>query len=197
MTSKNGKRAEKWDPVTSALKAFFADPESAGITASLSLFPLNKNTGKGAADQSKPADCAASAYVTPEVPPTALPDDKTFAAAIAKIDPPNEFGTPTYPALSGTIEYAESLLKEDASRKVAIVMVDRRRAVRLRRQHHRQHRHGRQGRRGALAHLRDRRRQRAGLTEGDRRGRRHPRTRSSCRSTIRSRRAKIYSTRST
>jgi hypothetical protein len=120
---KNGKRAEKWDPVTSALKAFFADPESAGITASLSLFPLNKNTGTGAADQSKPADCAASAYVTPEVPPKALPDDKTFAAAIAKIDPPNEFGTPTFPALSGTIEYAESLLKEDATRKVAIVMV--------------------------------------------------------------------------
>jgi hypothetical protein len=120
---KNGKRAEKWDPVTSALKAFFADPESAGITASLSLFPLNKNTGTGAADQSKPADCAASAYVTPEVPPTALPDDKTFAAAIAKIDPPNEFGTPTFPALSGTIEYAESLLKDDATRKVAIVMV--------------------------------------------------------------------------
>lgn len=120
---KNGKRAEKWDPVTAALKGFFADPESAGITASLSLFPLNKNTGTGAADQSKPADCAASAYVTPEVPPTALPDDKTFAAAIAKIDPPNEYGTPTLPALSGTIEYAESLLKEDAARKVAIVMV--------------------------------------------------------------------------
>ena len=120
---KNGKRAEKWDPVTSALKAFFADPESAGITASLSLFPLNKNTGSGAADQSKPADCGASAYVTPEVAPTALPDDKTFAAAIAKIDPPNEFGTPTFPALSGTIEYADTLLKEDAARKVAIVMV--------------------------------------------------------------------------
>jgi len=120
---KNGKRTEKWDPVTSALKAFFADPESAGIMASLSLFPLNKNTGTGAADQNKPADCAASAYVTPEVPPKALPDDTTFAAAIAKIDPPNEFGTPTFPALSGTIEYAESLLKEDATRKVAIVMV--------------------------------------------------------------------------
>ena len=45
------------------------------------------------------------------------------AAAIAKLDPPNEYGTPTFPALSGTIEYAESLLKEDATRKVAIVMV--------------------------------------------------------------------------
>ncbi len=120
---KNGKRAEKWDPVTSALNGFFADPESAGIMASLSLFPLNKNTGTGAADSSKPADCNASAYAMPEVPPRALPDDKTFAAAIAKLDPPNEYGTPTHPALSGTIDYAESVLKEDATRKVAIVMV--------------------------------------------------------------------------
>ena len=120
---KNGKREQKWDPVTSALNGFFADPESAGIMASLSLFPLNKNTGKGAADPSKPADCVASAYVTPEVTPRALPDDMAFASAIAKLDPPNEYGTPTLPALSGTIEYAESLLKEDPTRKVAIVMV--------------------------------------------------------------------------
>ena len=120
---KNGKRAEKWDPVTSALNGFFADPESAGITASLGLFPLNKNTGTGAADSSLPADCAASAYGKPDVLPTSLPDTNVFAAAIAKVAPPNEYGTPTYPALSGTIDYAETLLKEDATRKVAIVMV--------------------------------------------------------------------------
>jgi hypothetical protein len=120
---KNGQRAQKWDPVTSALNAFYADPDSAGITASLSLFPQNLNKTMGAADQSKPADCNKSAYDKPEVPPRALPDAKTFAAAIATLDPPNEFGTPTFPALSGTIDYAETLLKEDASRKVAIVMV--------------------------------------------------------------------------
>lgn len=119
----NGVRAQKWDPVTSALKDFFADPASAGITASLSLFPLNKNTGTGAADRSTPVDCDAKVYSVPEVAPRMLPDDTTFAAAIAKLEPPNEYGTPTYPALSGTIAYAESLLKEDATRKVAIVMV--------------------------------------------------------------------------
>jgi hypothetical protein len=118
-----GQRDQKWDPVTSALKDFFADPESAGITASLSLFPLNKNTGTGIATQDKPADCDSNAYATPEVPPSPLPDDKAFAAAITKLDPPNEYGTPTYPALTGTIAYAETLVKEDASRKVAIVMV--------------------------------------------------------------------------
>jgi hypothetical protein len=119
----HGDRTKKWDPVTSALKDFLADPASAGITASLSLFPLNKNTGTGPATQDQPADCDAKVYGVPEVPPRALPDDTAFAAAIAKLDPPNEYGTPTYPALTGTIAYAESLLKEDATRKVAIVMV--------------------------------------------------------------------------
>lgn len=119
----NGDRTKKWDPVTSALKDFYADPASAGITASLSLFPLNKNTGTGPATKDKPADCDSKVYGTPEVAPSPLPDDQNFAAAIAKLDPPNEYGTPTFPALTGTIAYAESLLKEDATRKVAIVMV--------------------------------------------------------------------------
>lgn len=119
----HGNRTEKWDPVTAALRAFFADPESTGITASLSLFPLNKNKTMGPADEDMPADCSASAYVSPAVMPTALPNDKAFADAIAALDPPNEFGTPTFPALSGTIDYAKSVLAEDATRKVAIVMV--------------------------------------------------------------------------
>ena len=118
-----GDRTKKWDPVTSALNAFFADPESAGIMASLGVFPLNKNMTKGPATSDISADCTADVYGTPIVPPRALPDDKTFAAAITTLDPPNEYGTPTYAGLSGTITYAETLVKEDASRKVAIVMV--------------------------------------------------------------------------
>ncbi|HYP86537.1 MAG TPA: vWA domain-containing protein [Polyangiaceae bacterium] len=118
----HGDRTKKWDPVTSALKAFFADPESSGITASLSMFPLDK-TPPGPADESIQADCDADVYSTPIVSPSALPDDKSFAAAMTAVEPPNEFGTPTLPALTGTIDYAESLLAEDKSRKVAIVMV--------------------------------------------------------------------------
>ncbi|MDF3071152.1 MAG: hypothetical protein K0R38_6753 [Polyangiaceae bacterium] len=120
---KYGDRKQKWDPVTSALNAFFADPASAGITASLSLFPLNQNKTQSAADSNMGPACDASAYVTPEVVPTALPDTTTFKDAIAKLDPPNEYGTPTFPAIVGTIQYAESLLQEDSSRKVAVVMV--------------------------------------------------------------------------
>jgi hypothetical protein len=120
---KNGDRKVKWDPVTSALSSFYADPASAGITASLSLFPENLNKTTGAADQNMPASCNKTSYDKPVVAPKALPDDKTFAAAIAALDPPNEYGTPTFPALSGTIDYAQTLLKQDAARKVAIVMV--------------------------------------------------------------------------
>lgn len=119
----HGDRTQKWDPVTAALKSFYADKDSAGIMASLTLFPLNKNKGTGPASDKQPADCNSSVYVEPVVKPTALPNDKTFADAIAEIDPPNEYGTPTTPALTGTIEYAESLLEEDETRKVAIVMV--------------------------------------------------------------------------
>jgi hypothetical protein len=119
----HGDRTKKWDPVTSALKAFFADPKSAGITASLSLFPLDKTPPGGPAVDTIPADCDAQLYATPEVEPTPLPDDKAFADAMTTVGPPNEFGTPTLPALTGTISYAESLLAEDASRRVAIVLV--------------------------------------------------------------------------
>jgi hypothetical protein len=119
----HGKRAEKWDPVTEALNAFFADPDSAGITASLGLFPLDKNKTTGIADSKFGTDCDASAYGAPAVTPTALPNASVFKDAMAALTPPNEWGTPTFPAIVGTLDYAESLLAEDSSRKVAVVMV--------------------------------------------------------------------------
>lgn len=119
----NGDRKEKWDPVTQALKAFFADPESAGIIASLSLFPADRNHGDGPADGDFGLDCDNSAYDTPVVDPTTLPNGNVFAQAIDAVAPPNEWGTPTYPALSGTVDYAESLYAQDSSRQIAIVMV--------------------------------------------------------------------------
>jgi hypothetical protein len=119
----HGKRAEKWDPVTAALNAFFEDEASAGITASLGLFPLDKNKTTGVADSKIGVDCDASAYGAPEVAPTALPNATLFKAALDKLAPPNEWGTPTFPAIVGTLDYAESLLAEDSARKVAVVMV--------------------------------------------------------------------------
>jgi hypothetical protein len=54
----------KWEPVVAATKAFFTDPASTGISASLTFFPID-------ADESE--RCDANSYDTPDVPMTALP----------------------------------------------------------------------------------------------------------------------------
>lgn len=123
MGDKPETRTQKWDPVTSALQDFFADPQSQGLTASLSIFPLDQNKTMGAANDALKPSCTAADYAPPIVPPTALPEAKLFLDAIAAITPPNENGTPTLPALTGTIDYAQGLLKQDPLRKVAIVLV--------------------------------------------------------------------------
>lgn len=117
----HGQRDEKWDPVTQALETFFADPESAGLTASLTLFPDDVNKTSEAASTSFAISCEDASYETPVVSPRALPDAISFSEAIAAVDPPNEFGTPTLHALAGTAAYALSLA--DEGKKVAIVLV--------------------------------------------------------------------------
>jgi hypothetical protein len=117
----HGQREEKWDPVTQALEAFFADPKSAGLTASLTLFPDDVNKTTEVASTSFAISCDDASYETPVVTPRPLPDATAFSAAIAAVDPPNEFGTPTMHALAGTANYAVSLANEGT--KVAIVLV--------------------------------------------------------------------------
>ncbi len=116
-----GQPEEKWDPVTEALNAFFEDPESRGLYASLSLFPNDANQTNGIANSDFDIFCDADGYDDPVVAPTELPNDTDFSSAIAAVSPPNEYGTPTYPALAGTVDYAQSLY--DEGKKVAIVMV--------------------------------------------------------------------------
>jgi hypothetical protein len=106
----------KWDPVVAATKAFFVDPASEGISATLTFFPnefasLSGDMGGGAgamnpgAAPMDPMDpgvqmaflggggalspegtCDAAEYSTPDVPLTALPSD-AFAAAIDAVTP--------------------------------------------------------------------------------------------------------------
>jgi hypothetical protein len=121
MDNANWDRAEeRWNPVTSALSSFFASPDSRGLRASLTLFPLNTNSTQGPHNSVEPT-CDSHDYSVPVVPPTDLPDALVFDSAIAAASPANEFGTPTYPALAGTIDYAESLRAE--GKKTAIVLV--------------------------------------------------------------------------
>lgn len=119
---KNGIRSQKWDPVTAALKAFFTDGKSKGMTASLTLFPKDLNKSDKAASASYGLDCEAEAYSMPDVPFKALPDH-TFATIIDAVTPPNEYGTPTQPALGGILEQALVVQHVDPLAKVAVVMV--------------------------------------------------------------------------
>ena len=58
----NGDPALKWNPVTDGLRAFFADSQSLGVSASLALFPAANDV------------CNPSVYYFATVPMTALPE---------------------------------------------------------------------------------------------------------------------------
>jgi len=99
----------KWTSCQSGLTSFFADPASAGLSASLQFFPQNSN------------ECSNNSYSAPAVAMRALPDSKSFAQAISANSPGG--GTPTLPALTGAVEYAQSVQKSNPADKVAVVLV--------------------------------------------------------------------------
>lgn len=107
----------KWEPVVAATKAFFTDPASAGISASLTFFPID-------ADQSERCDPAN--YDDPDVPMTPLPSD-AFGAAIDAITPTStdewRGGTPTLAVIQGTLTFIEPLAANDSNARYAIVLV--------------------------------------------------------------------------
>jgi hypothetical protein len=103
--------ALKWTPVGAGMKAFFTDPASAGVTASLSYFPYKQNPLE---------QCNSSAYYFPDVPLTALPS----TAFGTDIDATSCAGlTPTQPAVDGAIAAAQDLAKTDPNAKTALVLV--------------------------------------------------------------------------
>lgn len=107
----NGDPAQKWTPVGTGLKAFFQDPESIGVNASLQYFPYKQNPLE---------QCNASAYFFPDVPLTALPST-AFGTNIDTTTPAGQ--TPTYPAVQGAIGAAQMLAQSDPTAKIAIVLV--------------------------------------------------------------------------
>lgn len=105
----NGDRTKKWDPVTSALKTFFADPKSKGLRASLEFFPADGNDV-----------CNSSGYYFPAKEMTPLPATD-FVSAIDAIAPKGE--TPTLPAIIGVIDYVVDQMATSPSDRAAIVLV--------------------------------------------------------------------------
>lgn len=97
----------KWAAAKAASRAFFESPDSSGVSASLTFFP-------DAQDYS----CSASAYSTPQVAMTALPN-AAFGASLDSQSPAG--GTPTHVALQGAMAYAQGTAPSRG--KVAIVLV--------------------------------------------------------------------------
>ncbi len=104
----------KWRPVVAATRAFFENPTSAGISASLSFFP--------AADDK----CDSSTYATPDVAMTELPSS-AFGEAIAAIDPKTDDdwrgGTPTLAVVQGNAEYLMAQIAALPEAAHALVLV--------------------------------------------------------------------------
>lgn len=138
-------RELKWEPVVAATKSFFSDPSSAGVRASLTFFPNEAAplqitlTGGGGGGMIGPGggggipapggaadECDEAAYSVPDVAPTELPSD-AFGAAIDAITPAVDddwrVGTPTGPAVAGTIESIRAMQETDPNAKYVIVLV--------------------------------------------------------------------------
>jgi hypothetical protein len=98
----------KWTSCQSGLTSFFADKGSSGLSASLQFFPLSN-------------ECGVGGYAAPAVAMRALPDSTTFATAMSANQPGGN--TPTLPALTGAIQYAQSVQSANPGAKVAVVLV--------------------------------------------------------------------------
>ena len=102
----------RWVPVTTAFKAFLAQPDTTGIDASMRLFPLDGN---------QTARCDAANYAVPDVPMTALPNSAPFAAKL--VANPGFSGTPTRAVVRATVTDAKAVQAANPDAKVAIVLI--------------------------------------------------------------------------
>lgn len=100
--------SQRWIPVGQAMKAFFADPSSAGMSAALTFFP-------NATDS-----CQSTDYATANVPFAALPST-TFGQAIDQTAPKGD--TPTRAATLGAIAQAKAVAQQKPAERTVIVLV--------------------------------------------------------------------------
>lgn len=105
-------RSLKWDPVTAATKAFFTDPASAGLSASVTFFPAASNK------------CTDAAYMNPDVPMTPLPSP-AHGAAIDVIGAQTwRGGTPTLNVMHGVIANVQQAAMTTPGRYVIVLVTD-------------------------------------------------------------------------
>lgn len=102
----------KWDPVTKATKAFFADPASAGLSASLTFFPAAS------------AKCSDGSYSAPDIAMTPLPSPLHGAAIDMIGSKPWRGGTPTLHAVRGVIAAMQSAAQTTPGRYALVLVTD-------------------------------------------------------------------------
>lgn len=106
-------RAQKWEPVGAAMKDFFGDSGSKGLSASLTFFPNpTSNTIQ--------VTCTPDSYDSPKVALQALPS-AAFATVLDATSPGG--GTPTTDAMKGAIRHAKDVVAQKAGENVVIVLV--------------------------------------------------------------------------
>lgn len=103
--------SKRWTPVSAGMEQFFADPYSKTLHASLNFFPLSDDTIETACNHP---------YGTPVVALT-VASDPAFVTALESTKPSG--GTPTLPALRGSIDYAKELAASRPGEKTAVVLV--------------------------------------------------------------------------
>ena len=104
----------KWDPVVAATRAFFEDPASAGLEASLTAFPVAESNAK----------CMNGSYQTPIVPMTALPSP-AFGTALDGIRAGTwRGGTPTLHVVNGVLSYIADNAAAGDARYVFVLVTD-------------------------------------------------------------------------
>lgn len=107
----------KWLPVVTAAEAFFSEPESAAISASLTFFPA----------QSNDTWCEDASYVTPDVSQTLLPSNAFTDAITALNRTPNannwRTATPTLAVFNGTVASLAAIDDPSANVTRAVVLV--------------------------------------------------------------------------
>ncbi|HEV8548683.1 MAG TPA: vWA domain-containing protein [Polyangiaceae bacterium] len=105
----------KWDPVVAATRAFFEDPKSSGLTASLTAFPID------AGDDER---CDPDSYTDPDVSMRALPST-AFGAALDAIRAEDwRGGTPTLAVVQGVLEGIDVYRMDHPGRYALVLVTD-------------------------------------------------------------------------
>lgn len=100
--------ARRWVPAFEAMKAFFTDPTSTGMSASLTFFPKANDS------------CSEADYATPDVPLAPLPN-AALVTALEQTSPKGD--TPTRAATLGAIAQANAIAAQHPDQKTVVVLV--------------------------------------------------------------------------